>query len=153
MTDDRPLLERLGEDNISDAALFREFGDIPATPALEKVVRRAPATGASYEEANWAKLSPTFRAAHNRLRRMRGLPSLPEPVIDLYVPPPAQIRPLDLNDARAAMREFVGNAIMADGAQGFTINGKEIGASQRRAAPTGRQRTDEGFTINGRSMR
>jgi hypothetical protein len=43
----------------------------------------------TYEEANWAKLSPAFRAAHNRLRRSRGLPSIPEPKICLYRPSPA----------------------------------------------------------------
>jgi hypothetical protein len=42
--------------------------------------------GKSYEEANWAKLSPTFRRAHNRLRQQRGLSPIPDPEIDLWVP-------------------------------------------------------------------
>src|SRR5260370_1341522 len=88
-----PLWQRLGENNISDAALFREFGDIPS---LVKVVRRhnpprSSETEKSYEEANWAHLSPAFRAAHNRLRRMRGQSPIPQPAVDLYVPKPAPI--------------------------------------------------------------
>src|SRR4029077_9154851 len=43
--------------------------------------------GRSYEEANWARLSPTFRTVHNRLRQLRGMPTIPPPEIDLYVPP------------------------------------------------------------------
>jgi hypothetical protein len=41
----------------------------------------------SYEEANWAKLSPVFRRTHNRLRQLRGLAPIPEPKVDLWVPP------------------------------------------------------------------
>lgn len=40
-----------------------------------------------YETENWAKLSPRFRAAYNQLRMARGKPPIPEPEVDLYVPP------------------------------------------------------------------
>lgn len=137
MTDDRdpglPLWQRLGENNISDAALFREFGDIPAVPALVKVIRRQPAPppspGSTYEEANWAHLSPAFRAAHNRLRRQRGLSPISEPEVDLYVPPKAAVRPFDPSDREviAAARGFVGPAMLGErGGEGFTINGQPV---------------------------
>src|SRR5260221_2893360 len=125
---DLPLWQRLGENNISDAALFREFGDIPGTPTLIRVVRRhnpSNETGKSYEEANWAHLSPAFRAAHNRLRRMRGQSPIPQPAVDLYVPRPAVIRQFDANDpeVRAAARAFVGPTLMGGrGGEGVTIN-------------------------------
>jgi hypothetical protein len=41
----------------------------------------------SYEEAHWPRLSPAFRNVHNELRRLRGQPTIPEPRIDLYIPP------------------------------------------------------------------
>jgi hypothetical protein len=41
----------------------------------------------SYAEANWPRLSPAFRAAHNELRQARGLLPIPPPEIDLYTPP------------------------------------------------------------------
>lgn len=162
MTDEdrRPLWQKLGEDNISDAALFREFGDIPATPRLVKTVRRpVPAPGASYEEAHWAELSPGFRAAHNRLRRMRGLTAIPDPAVDRYVPPPPNIRTVDLNDreTRAAVAEFVGQPVLgARGDEGFTINGEAPKGEPRPAAAAPvrqneRQHT-EGFSINGRTI-
>jgi hypothetical protein len=53
----------------------------------------------SYEEENWARLSPAFRAAHNRLRMARGEPPIPEPRIDHYVPPRATSTPLPFNPA------------------------------------------------------
>ena len=53
----------------------------------------------SFEEENWARLSPAFRAAHNRLRMARGEPPIPEPKIDLYVPPRATSAPLPFNPA------------------------------------------------------
>jgi hypothetical protein len=64
--------------------------------------------GKTYEEANWDKLSPKFRAAHNRLRQARGLPPIPPPKVDNYKPPPdtGMIRELTANDARAAMAEI-----------------------------------------------
>jgi len=58
----------------------------------------------------WAKLSPLFRAAHNRLRRTRGLPPIPEPKVDHYKPPRETMRPIDLADPEAAdaARDFLG---------------------------------------------
>jgi hypothetical protein len=172
MSDDQlaPLWQRLGENNISDAALFREFGDIPATPSLVKVVRArvppAPSAGTGYEEANWAHLSPAFRAAHNRLRATRGLSPIPEPAIDLYIPPPALIRPFDPGDREvvAAARGFMGPTLLGErGAEGFTINGLPpndgVPIRSREHAPTpdpdvgrARGREGQGFTINGRAV-
>lgn len=84
--------------------------------------------GKSYEEANWAKLSPAFRRAHNRLRQARGLPAIPDPKIDLYVAPRGpETKPFDPTDREfvAASREFLGAPIMGPrGAEGFSINGK-----------------------------
>lgn len=40
-----------------------------------------------YEQANWAKLSPQFRDAHNRRRIVNGYSPLPEPRISLYTGP------------------------------------------------------------------
>ena len=40
-----------------------------------------------YVKANWATLSPAFRAAHNRNLLARDMQPIPEPVIDLYKPP------------------------------------------------------------------
>lgn len=63
--------------------------------------------GKTYEEANWARLSPTFRAAHNRLREERGLPPIPPPVVNLYVAPePTGISELTEDDAKEAMEEL-----------------------------------------------
>jgi hypothetical protein len=168
MSDDHvPLWQRLGENNISDAALFREFGDIPATPSLVKVIRRgppsAPSAGTAYEEANWAHLSPAFRAAHNRLRATRGLSPIPEPAIDLYIPPPAVIRPFDPGDREvvAAARGFMGPALLGErGAEGFTINGLPANdgvpirsrAESSTSPPQGQRGEGQGFTINGRAV-
>lgn len=88
----------------------------------------------TYEEANWAKLSPTFRATHNRLRQARGLPTLPPPKVDLYVAPPKPlIRTFDPTDKEflAATAEFRrdmmgGGSLMGGGLEGFTIDGKTV---------------------------
>jgi hypothetical protein len=40
-----------------------------------------------YPPELWARLSPAFRAAHNRLRRARGHSPIPDPKVDLYEPP------------------------------------------------------------------
>src|SRR5258708_3585206 len=173
-----PLWQRLGENNISDAALVREFGDIPS---LVKVIRRPSNEraksddGRSYEEAKWAHLSPAFRAAHNRLRRMRGQSPIPQPAVDLYVPKPAVIRQFDANDpeVRAAARAFVGPTLMGvRGGEGFTINGqavndavpirsRETAVRETPVAPAAEgdelfpggqfpgSREGEGFSING----
>lgn len=83
----------------------------------------------TYEEANWAKLSPQFRAAHNRLRQARGMQTLPPPAVDLYVPPKAPaIKPFDPADREfvSSVREFLGPTMMGGGLEGFTVNGKEV---------------------------
>lgn len=87
----------------------------------------------SYEEANWAKLSPAFRLAHNRLRQAKGLPTIPPPVVDLYVKPKQPlIRPFDASDKEvqvtiANARFFDGGGmIMGGGNEGFSVNGKMI---------------------------
>jgi hypothetical protein len=85
--------------------------------------------GKTYEEANWARLSPMFRAAHNKLRQARGLPTLPPPAVDLYVAPKTPlIKPFDPADKEfvAATREFLGPTLMGGQAEGFTINGKLV---------------------------
>jgi hypothetical protein len=86
----------------------------------------------SYEEANWARLSPTFRATHNRLRQARGLPTIPPPLVDLYVAPKQPvIRPFDPTDkevvAAITNAKFFdgGGMMMGGGKEGFTINGKQ----------------------------
>lgn len=85
--------------------------------------------GKTYEEANWAKLSPIFRATHNKLRQARGLPTIPPPAVDLYVKPAAPlIKPFDPTDKEfvAATREFLGGTLMGGSAEGFSINGRLI---------------------------
>lgn len=86
-------------------------------------------SGKTYEEANWAKLSPVFRASHNRLRQARGLPTLPPPAVDLYVAPQKPlIMPFDPAnpDFVRATREFLGPTLMGGGNEGFTVNGKLV---------------------------
>jgi hypothetical protein len=96
----------------------------------------------SYEQQNWAKLSPQFREAHNRLRVARGLPPIPAPAVDLYVKPPATtaaVRPVDnMRDPEAvgAMREFLGPRMMGGGDEGFAINGMPA-IAQAAAVVTG----------------
>lgn len=122
----------------------------------------------TYEEANWATLSPGFRAAHNRLRQAKGLPTIPPPAIDLYVPRrAAPSKPFDPSNAEfvAAVREFHGGAIPGAGFQGegFAINGQQISFGLndmeraqnivRRQSAVAQSRVDEGFKINGRVMK
>jgi hypothetical protein len=67
--------------------------------------------GKSYEEANWAKLSPMFRAAHNRLRQARGMEPILDPEVDLYAkPPPVPVRKI---------KELEPNSKETGGAQPF----------------------------------
>jgi hypothetical protein len=48
---------------------------------------------ANYITANWPRLPPKCRTVHNRLLQARGLPEIPEPKIDEFVPPtPVQRR-------------------------------------------------------------
>jgi hypothetical protein len=89
----------------------------------------------TYEELNWAKLSPMFRKAHNHLRIQRGLSPIPEPKVDLYAPPAPtsapeskairQSNPRD-QEFMASAREFLGPRLMLPGAEGFTLNGKPV---------------------------
>jgi hypothetical protein len=108
---------------MSDANIEREIRNIQSR------ARELSAPAQSYEEANWAKLSPNFRNAHNRLRQMRGLPTIPPPKIDLYVAPRAPVlQPFDPKnpDFIAATRQFLGPSLPAPGNEGFTINGREV---------------------------
>ena len=83
----------------------------------------------SYEEAKWPYLSPRRREAHNRLRQARGLPTIPPPAVDMYVPPKAPlIKPFDPTDREfvQSARDYLGSTLMGGGKEGFTINGREI---------------------------
>jgi hypothetical protein len=74
-------------------------------------------------------LSPAFRNAHNRLRQMRGMPTIAPPKIDLYVPPKAPaLKPFDPADPDflRSVREFNGPILGPRGGEGLTINGKEV---------------------------
>src|SRR5262245_35124204 len=73
-----PLRKLLG---IAEAA----YEDVPTL--VDRVQIETEMHGKSYEEANWPKLSPMFRKAHNSLRVAKGLSPIPEPKIDLWVPP------------------------------------------------------------------
>ena len=125
----------------------------------------------SYEEARWAYLSPKFREAHNKLRVTKGLPPIPDPKIDKYVPPkPQKVKPFDPSDKEfvAAVREFHGGAMPGAWAQGegLTINGqpvsfglndeeraREIVARQQQRARAVAGDVDQGFRVNGRPVR
>jgi hypothetical protein len=63
---------------------------------------------AGFSKQYWARLSPAFRHAHNKLLIARGLPPIPDPKIDQYVPPRGTVRPIDPADpeAAAATAEF-----------------------------------------------
>lgn len=68
-------------------------------------------TNEEYVQKNWARLSPKFRHAHNRWRRAKGLGSIPDPKIDLWVPPRAEdSKPYDFDSAdfKGNVREFLG---------------------------------------------
>lgn len=83
--------------------------------------------GKTYEEANWAKLSPSFRKAHNRLRKAKGLETIPPPKVDLYVPPKLRkLAATEMNtpENKQAIREFLGTSMGPRGAEGFTIGGE-----------------------------
>jgi hypothetical protein len=99
-------------------------------PVVERMKVETERYGATYEEANWAKLSPTFRETHNRLRQLRGMAPIPPPVVDLYRPPlvkradPKEIEALD-REQLTAKSQFLGQQRhMAPGREGFTINGE-----------------------------
>lgn len=74
-----------------------------------------PMTNDEYVKANWAKLSPKFRDAHNRLRQMKGMETIPPPKIDRYVPKRGPVaKPYDFSDKefQAAARQFMGPQIV-----------------------------------------
>lgn len=79
----------------------------------------------TYEEENWAKLSPRFREAHNRLRAARGQSAIPPPKVDLYVaPPPRSIVPASVipdAEARALLRVQTGPFDAMMGGAGFAL--------------------------------
>ena len=77
----------------------------------------------TYEEANWAKLSPKFREAHNKLRVARGMAPIPEPKKDLWVQPRAPVvKPYDFSDPEfiAVARSFERPLINIPGNEGFS---------------------------------
>jgi len=96
--------------------------------AADRHARERAIHGKTYEEANWPKLSPMFRRAHNELRVRRGETPIPEPIIDLYVPPPQPARNrFDPSDREflAAVRQF-DTTPRIPGDEGFTINGQVV---------------------------
>jgi hypothetical protein len=110
----------------------RENDDVPVM--IDRVQVEVAQHGQSYEEANWAKLSPAFRRAHNRLRQMRGLAPIGEPKVDLYVP--SAVRKAEKFDptspeAIAAARQFLhGARMMIPGSEGFEDRGTNAASWQ-----------------------
>jgi hypothetical protein len=51
-----------------------------------------PIDSGDYTTANWARMSPAARAAHNKLRAVQGKTPIPEPTNDLYVAPKPALR-------------------------------------------------------------
>lgn len=108
-----------------------------------------------YVRENWAKLAPTFRDAHNRLRQKLGMHTLPPPKIDLYVPPRGPTgKPFDPSnpDFLQSAREFLGSTLLGPrGGEGFSINGNAVhdnAAHDLRRKPRQRaQEPSEGFTV------
>ena len=130
---------KIAQDDAEVRKLLRQLARLPvhATPIahddvptmVHRVEVETAQTGQSYEEANWAKLSPMFRKSHNKLRIMKGLSPIPEPKVDLWIPPKLRkVAKIDEQspDAVAAMREFLrGGAPMmgVPGGQGFEDRG------------------------------
>jgi hypothetical protein len=78
----------------------------------------------TYEEANWSKLSPAAREVYNRKRQAVGLAPLPPPAVDLYMPKPSKIRPIEKDqEYTMALHEGHGPRHWLPGDEGFTING------------------------------
>jgi hypothetical protein len=106
--------------DLSAKAEQTESAAVPAEPipvlTIPASVRRAlTSPGQTYEEANWARLSPVFRTAHNRLRVLKGFAPIPAPKIDLYVPkrgPTA--KPFDFTNPEfvASAKQFMGPVLM-----------------------------------------
>ena len=79
--------------------------------ALRRAERLKATDGRSYEVAHWTELSREARAAHNRLRKARGLEEIPPPLSTPHVPPrkPA-LRSFNINapETIAAACDFTG---------------------------------------------
>ncbi len=92
----------------------------------------------TYVEANWERLNPAFRAAHNKLRQARGLEPIPEPAVDQYFKPKqTPLRPFDPNDPElvASALEFHG---LDDEAEAWKTIAKRLAlemADKKLAAP------------------
>jgi hypothetical protein len=75
-----------GTEPPSDGALAKFISRVRATQDRERTRMLTDdelrAQGKSWEEARWPTLSPIAREAHNRLRRARGLPPIPDPKED-----------------------------------------------------------------------
>jgi hypothetical protein len=126
---------KVSRDEAEVLLLLKQLARLPATPIahddvptmVHRVEVQTAETGQSYEEANWAKLSPVFRKVHNQLRIRRGMSPIPDPRVDLYVPP--KLRKIDKIDeqspeAVAAMREYLRPPTMrVPGGQGFRDKG------------------------------
>jgi hypothetical protein len=56
-------------------------------PYITEETSKPYRTTTDYVAANWAKLAPEFRKAHNRLLEARGESLIPEPLTDEYLPP------------------------------------------------------------------
>lgn len=129
-----PSLENQVEAALHGFAKRRAITEVPMlVERLQKTEQRHDnSSGLTYEEANWAKLSPLFRQSHNKLRQARGLPAIPSPLVDLYVAPPQPIlRPFDATDkeviaAISKAKFFDGGRMMGGGDEGFTINGRKV---------------------------
>lgn len=102
---------------------------IEALPALDvpllvaRVEREQQREGMSYEEANWDKLSPRFREAHNRLLHARGLPTIPPPKVDNYKPPPKIVRATDMRDPE--VKAAIAGAVAVERSAGMMLRGGE----------------------------
>jgi hypothetical protein len=103
-------------------------------PMISRAEAETALNGQTYEEANWAKLSPAYREAHNRLRQQRGMSTIPPPAIDLYRPP--VIRKADPKELEALEREQ-------------QIAKSQFLGQQRFMGPP----THEGFTLNGEPVK
>jgi hypothetical protein len=118
----RHYIEPIEEAARSLRDALRQIGVSPSFPSVGRRPRRR--SRRSYEEVHWAKLSPLFRAAHNRLREVRGLSPIPEPEPDLYEPlHGGTIRPLDPVDPEAVDHVAAGTVaiVLAAGGVNTTV--------------------------------
>lgn len=89
---------------------------------------------ATYEEDRWEYLSPRFREAHNTLRAARGLPPIPPPAVDRYVPPQRQTVTLADPDDPEIKAEIKANALQLFGPSGIRFGRGDEGFSDEQAA-------------------